>query len=73
MIFSIHLVQENGTVPGITVAENIFLGETHKFCKGGLIRKKEMEQEAQSILDEIGASDMKAEMQTAALDMQFVM
>ena len=64
------IVQENGTVPGITVAENIFLGETHKFCKGGLIRKKEMEQEAQSILDEIGASDMKAGMLTAALDMQ---
>lgn len=64
------IVQENGTVPGITVAENIFLGETKRFGKNGLIRRKAMEQEAQSILDEIGADDIKAGMPTAALDMQ---
>ena len=28
------IVQENGTVPGITVAENIFLGKSHLFKKG---------------------------------------
>lgn len=29
------IVQETGTVPGITVAENIFLGETERFRKKG--------------------------------------
>ena len=70
------IVQESGTVPGITVAENIFLGETEQFKtfgknkKWGIVKKKEMIQEAQKALDEIGASHIRAELPTAMLDMQ---
>lgn len=71
------IVQENGTVPGISVAENIFLGETSRFKsfgdsgkKWGVIKRKEMVKEAQKALDSIGASHIKAEQMTASLDMQ---
>jgi len=71
------IVQENGTVPGITVAENIFLGETKRFKlfgkgdkKWGIVNRRAMVQEAQKALDAIGASHIKAGQITASLDMQ---
>lgn len=71
------IVQENGTVPGITVAENIFLGETERFKafgsekhKWGVIRRKEMLKQAQGALDAIGASHIRAGELTGHLDMQ---
>ena len=37
------IVQETGTIPGITVAENLFLGETDRFRnKLGLVSRKAM-------------------------------
>ena len=71
------IVQENGTVPGISVAENIFLGETNRFKsfgnegkRWGTVNRKEMMKEAQKALDAIGASHIKAGQITASLDMQ---
>lgn len=71
------IVQENGTVPGITVAENIFLGESSRFKrfgkegkKWGIVNKTKMLEEAQNALDDIGASHIRAERVTATLDMQ---
>ncbi|MBR1692732.1 MAG: sugar ABC transporter ATP-binding protein [Lachnospiraceae bacterium] len=64
------IVQESGTVPGISVAENIFLADVDKFKKGIVMNRKAMIREAQEILDEIGAEDIRAEMMTAALDIQ---
>lgn len=64
------IVQESGTVPGITVAENIFLGETAQFKKMGIVHKKEMYRQAQQALNEIGADFIQASTVTAALDMQ---
>ncbi len=70
------IVQETGTVPGITVAENIFLGETDRFRKNGkgsglgLISKKRMMKEAQNILEGIGASHINPAMVTGMLDLQ---
>lgn len=70
------IVQETGTVPGITVAENIFLGETERFrkkgreSKFGLVNKKKMLQEAQRILEGIGASHIHSSMITGMLDLQ---
>jgi len=71
------IVQENGTVPGISVAENIFLGETKRFKlfgkgdkKWGVVSRKSMMQEAQKALDSIGASHINAAQITASLDMQ---
>lgn len=71
------IVQENGTVPGITVAENIFLGETKRFKsfgrsgrRWGVVKRKEMMKKAQDALDGIGAFYIKAEQMTSGLDMQ---
>lgn len=72
------IVQENGTVSGITVAENIFLGESTKFkCfstkhrkRWGIVKRKEMFQAAQVALAGIGANHIRPEMMTGALDMQ---
>ncbi len=64
------IVQENGTVPGITVAENIFLGEIEHFKAKGIVNRKEMMRRAQKALDSIGASHIRADEMTARLDMQ---
>ena len=70
------IVQENGTVPGITVAENIYLGETKQFQlfgqrnKFGPVRKKLLVKAAQEILDQIGASHIRADVVTGSLDLQ---
>ena len=67
------IVQETGTVPGITVAENIFLGEVGQFGgngKGGLIHRKKMMQKAKEILDGIGATHINPAMMTGMLDLQ---
>ena len=65
------IVQENGTVPGITVAENMFLCQTKQFAKGnGLIDRRAMMEAAQKALDDIGAGEIKAEMITGNLNLQ---
>lgn len=64
------IVQENGTVPGVSVAENIFLGKSSLFKKGLFVNKKEMIKKAQEALDQIGAGHIRAETITSALDFQ---
>lgn len=64
------IVQETGTVPGITVAENIFLGEVGQFGGKGLINKKKMMQKAKEILEGIGAAHINPAMMTGMLDLQ---
>ena len=64
------IVQENGTVPGISVAENIFLGETGDFTKGLFVDRKKMIKKAKEALDKIGANHIRAEALTASLDFQ---
>lgn len=70
------IVQETGTVPGITVAENIFLGEVNRFKTGkengkfGFISRKKMFREAKEILESIGASHIEPDMMTGMLDLQ---
>lgn len=63
------IVQENGTVPGITVAENMFLCEAGRFAKGGFVHGAAMRQAAQKALDDIGAGYLRAGAVTASLDM----
>lgn len=48
------IVQELGTLPGLTVAENLFLGEEDQFMKGPIKNFKKMNVAAQKILDEYG-------------------
>ena len=50
------IVQEMGTVPGISVAENIFLGEEGKFKILGLISKRHMNRAAKEALEAIGSN-----------------
>lgn len=64
------IVQESGTVPGISVAENIFLGETAEFMRGPFVSRKSMILAAQKALDSIGAGHIRAESPTFALDFQ---
>ncbi len=53
------LVQEMGTINGLTVAENIFLGKEDLFVKMGVVSKKKMNGEAQKVLEEVGAGYIK--------------
>ena len=63
------IVQEMGTVSGISVAENIFLGEEEKFRKFGLISKRRMNESAREALKAIG-SDIEPEQPIDRLGMQ---
>lgn len=54
------IVQEEGTVSGITVAENIFLGNLKIFNKGGVISKRQMIEEAQKIMYDYGLQEISA-------------
>ncbi|MBP5439040.1 MAG: sugar ABC transporter ATP-binding protein, partial [Treponema sp.] len=54
------IVQEMGTLPGLTVAENIFLGEEDKFMHGIVKDSRSMNKEAQRLLDSYGFSQIKA-------------
>lgn len=64
------IVQENGTVPGISVAENIFLGEIGTISKGILVNKRNLINKAQAALDSIGAGHINAATITEHLDFQ---
>ena len=54
------IVQEMGTLPGLTVAENIFLGEEEKFMHGIVKDSNAMNKEAQRLLDSYGFTNIKA-------------
>lgn len=64
------IVQENGTAAGITVAENLFLGEIGQFRKGFGIDRREMIRQADQALDAIGVSDIRGDMPLGILDFQ---
>lgn len=64
------IVQENGTVPGITVAQNIFLGSVRDFRKGPFVDRKALIESARKALSDIGADHIDASLPVAALDFQ---
>lgn len=58
------IVQELGTLSGLTVAENIFLGHEDRFVNRiGIKNTSEMNKEAQALLDQYGFSRIKASAQ----------
>jgi ribose transport system ATP-binding protein len=59
------IVQEMGTLSGLTVAENIFLGNEDRFVKLGIKNTKTMNREAQALLDKYGFNQIGA---TARID-----
>lgn len=54
------LVQESGTINGLTVAENMFLGKEASFGKAGMVNVKAMTAQAQRTLGDMGITDIKA-------------
>lgn len=64
------IVQESGVVPGITVAQNIFLGEEGKFRTRGIISPSRMNKAAQDALDAIGFAGIDPSLYIDALNLQ---
>ena len=65
------VVQESGTISGVTVAENIFLAELSQFRnKLGMINKKAMNQKATEAMRAIGVEHVTGDMPIASLDFQ---
>lgn len=56
------IIQEMGTIPGITVASNIFLGNLGRFSKNGILSITKMNRAAKEILEEIGAPEIDPSM-----------
>lgn len=54
------LIQELGTIDGLTVAENIFLGKEGRFAKGVSVSSKLMNQEADTLLKSMGVTHFNA-------------
>lgn len=54
------IVQEMGTLSGLTVAENIFLGHEDPFMHYGIKDTRAMIREAQKLLDEYGFKNIRA-------------
>lgn len=54
------IVQELGTLDGLTVAENIFLGHEEKFVKFGIKNTPAMNKEANELLQQYGFGRIKA-------------
>ncbi len=54
------IVQETGTLSGLTVAENIYLGHEEPFMHHGIKNTRAMIREAQKLLDDYGFSNIRA-------------
>ncbi len=55
------IAQEMGTLPGIRVADNIFLGKEQIFTSCGVVNRKKMYQAAREALVKIGIGDINPE------------
>ncbi len=65
------IVQESGTIAGITVAENIFLAELDAFRnRFGIVDRKAMMKKADQVMADIGVGEVKGSMLMASLDFQ---
>ena len=65
------VVQESGTIAGVSVAENMFLGEIKQFQNSlGFVQKGKMNQQATEALQAVGVEHVTGDMPMAALDFQ---
>lgn len=65
------IVQESGIIPGITVAENVYLAETKAYKgKFGMIDRHRMNRDATRVMENIGVTNVTGEMPAASLDFQ---
>ena len=54
------ILQEANTIPGVTVAQNIFSGHEAEFSKFGVISMPKMKKEAQKVLESFGIGHIRA-------------
>ena len=64
------IVQEQGYVSGISIAQNIFLGEEGRFRRHGIISRSAMVKAAQEALNNIGCNDIDASWYIEQIDLQ---
>lgn len=64
------VIQEMGTIPKITVAANIFAGRLEQFGRMGFLDWGRIRREANAILDEIGAPEIRADMPINSLNFE---
>lgn len=64
------IVQEAGTIPLLTVAENIFLGMEERFSKGPFVNRGRLQEEAAKALGNIGIGDVHPGQSMMELDIQ---
>ncbi len=48
------ILQEANTISGVTVAQNLFSGQEHRFTRYGCVQMRKMYQEADQLLDHMG-------------------
>ena len=53
------VTQEMGTLPGIKVADNIFLGREEMFTQHGIVNRKQMYEAAKKAMEKVGITDIK--------------
>lgn len=64
------VVQELGTVSGISIAENIFLGREDMFGRFGFVNVRKLNKAAKAALEKIGITDMGPASSIDSLDLQ---
>ena len=52
------ITQEQGTVSGISIGENLFLGKEQQFAKGGMINMQKLYTKASSALEKVNLKDI---------------
>ncbi|MBQ9251679.1 MAG: ATP-binding cassette domain-containing protein [Clostridia bacterium] len=53
------ILQEANTIPGVTVAQNIFSGHEAEFSKLGVINMAKMKKQAQQVLESFGIGHIR--------------
>ena len=64
------IVQEAGTIDGLSIAENIFVGDEKRFAHHGIIDRAEMNREAVKALENIGVTDVDVTRPAAAYSLE---
>lgn len=64
------IIQEAGSIPNISIADNIFAGKEDKFMKGCFVNKKAMHRAATVALDKIGITRMDPAASLNTLDQE---
>lgn len=64
------ILQESNTIPGVTVAENLFAGREKEFAKFGIINIKKMYRRAEEILDKFGIKNIRGKTKINSLSFE---